>query len=109
MPLFEFTERHNLSKNEAKIRLTGIVDSLINEFRGLISMPQISWKGDTARFSYKLMGKTIEGILKINQKKVVVRIQYPLFMRPFKSVVMEVTRKRAKALLGKENKYGEVS
>ena len=109
MPLFEFTERHNLSKNETKNRLAGIVDSLVNEFRGLISMPQISWKGDTALFSYKLMGKTVEGILQINQKEVVVRIQYPLFLRPFKSAVMKVTQKRAKALLGKKNKYPEVS
>jgi hypothetical protein len=108
MPVLEFTEKHNLPKNEAKLRLTGIVDSLVKEYSELISKPQIAWEGYTAYFSYQLMGKMIKGVMEVYDKKVILRIEYFLFLRPFKSIVLKETRKRAKALLGKENKYRDV-
>lgn len=66
MGTMKFEASHTLSKDEAKKRITQLIDYWATKY-GVTT----TWSGDCAKFAGKVMGVAIEGKLDVTDKKVV--------------------------------------
>ena len=66
MGTMKFEANHTLTKDEAKKRITQLIDHWGTKY-GVTT----TWSGDTAKFAGKVMGVSIDGKLDITDKKVI--------------------------------------
>ena len=99
MPKFKFTQTHSLGHDEAKNRLSKLVDKMKEDFKNLISNAEEHWEDNTAFFSFKIYGATVKGKVEVTKENADLEIEYPLTMAPFKSMVEKEIRKKAEELL----------
>lgn len=99
MPKFSFIQKHQLSKNDAKIRLSKLVDELKVNFHSFMKNPQESWEDYTAHFSFEMSGGKIQGKVIVFDDEAQLEISYPLILTPFRGMVEKEIKRKAEELL----------
>jgi hypothetical protein len=90
---------HQLGKDEAKRRLSGLLPGLRSEFAGMISDLQEHWEGDALHFAFKARGFAVTGAAEVRPAAVSVDYNLPLLARPFKGQFESGIRERLGKLL----------
>ena len=90
---------HNLDKEEAKKRVSGLLPALRTEFAGMVSDIQERWEGDVLHFGFKARGLSISGSATVQPSSVSVDYALPLLARPLKGQFESGIRQRLTALL----------
>ncbi len=99
MPRFNFTQSHKLGTEEAKNRLSQLVDKLKEDFKNMIHEPEQHWEENLAHFSFRIYGGIIKGRVKVENEQAYLEIEYPFTLAPFKGMVEKEIRTKAEELL----------
>jgi len=78
------TVPHQLDKEEAKRRVSGLIPSLQTEFAGMVRDFTEHWEGDVLHFAFKASGFTVTGSCDVQPAAVSVEYTLPLLARPLK-------------------------
>ena len=90
---------HVLPKQEAKTRISKLIEELKTEHRDKISDEYENWNGDSADFGFKVSGMKITGKLIIRDSDVEINGKLPFLAIPFKSQIENLIREKAEELL----------
>ena len=101
MPSISLTEVHSLPTHEAQRRISGLLTELKTKHADKISDVHETWQGNSAQFSFKLMGVKIEGELQVAAQSVTLQGKIPFAALPFRGMAERVIREHARELLDK--------
>jgi hypothetical protein len=97
---------HDLSPELARKAVTKAVESYSEQF-GKYD-PRVQWQGeDQVEVGFTVKGLTLSGKLRLEPKAIVVDMDVPLLLRPFRSKAIDVIDGQVKAWIQKA-KTGEV-
>ena len=99
MPGIKVKVKHSLPQNTALERIKKIFDKLKEDFSDKISDTQEKWNGNSADFSFKIMGLLMKGIIQVNDNEVVLDGKIPFTALPFKGLIESKIREEAENLL----------
>jgi hypothetical protein len=99
MPGFKVSVLHNLSQEDAVLRLKNVIRDLQNRFADKISNVEQSWSGNSAKYSFEVMGFPVSGSLKIHPEKVQLEGKIPFIALPFKERIEKTIRDQMTTLL----------
>lgn len=99
MPGLDVRVNHNLSKDDAKRKINGLLDKLIEQYQDKISNVKQSWDGYIADFSFSFMGFDVSGKLFVRENDVLLDGTIPFPALPFKGMVQSKIKETATALL----------
>ncbi len=99
MPKSTVTVDHQLGKDEALIRIKGLLVQAKAQYGDRITDLQENWTDDGGTFSFRAMGFKISGSLAVAAKNVVITGDYPFAAMPFKGTIEATLRDRAERLL----------
>ena len=91
---------HNLEVMEAKNKIKTLLDELQVHYHDKISDPRILWNNNIAEFSFRMMSLPISGELNVDPREVCLSGTLPFLAIPFKSMIEEAIREKARELLG---------
>lgn len=93
------TVAHQLDKEEAKRRVSGLVPSLKTEFGGMVRDFTERWEGDILHFGFKASGFSVTGSADVQPNAVTVEYNLPLLARPLKGQFESGVKERLGKLL----------
>ena len=99
MPGVKVNIDHNLEQQEALRRIQKIFDKLKGDFKDQISDVQENWNGNSADFSFKIMGLLMKGKLIVNAANVILDGSIPWAAVPFKGLIESKIKEEAISLL----------
>ena len=82
-----FTYTHGAEPDAVRARLEEIVPQLLAKVGSQVTAVDHRWDGNTARFSFRAMGRKIEGTAVVSATDVVFDIGLPLMARPFEGQI----------------------
>lgn len=85
--------------DEAKERMSHMMEHIGKEFPGGASELQERWHGNVATFSFKAKGSLITGTMKVGHNWIEVDGQLPFFLGFFKGKIADVIKRHATELL----------
>jgi hypothetical protein len=91
---------HNLGADEARNRIKCLSETLVRENQGKISEMQESWVDHAARFSFRILGFSVEGNLHVEESHVRLEGKFPLAGLPFKKGIEKDIKNTARKLMG---------
>ncbi len=91
---------HDLSQEEAKSRLIGLITDLKKLHGDMIRDVQELWDGFTGRFLLKGVGFSVSLTLQVTPSKVSLEGKVPLHILPYKRIIEAAVKQRAQELLG---------
>lgn len=86
------------SDDRARVReqIESAIPKLLAEAGGRAEAVEYAWEGDTLRFSFRALGRSLRGSAAVTDTEIVVDMGLPLVARPFegrvKSHILEVLR-----------------
>ncbi|HTE48664.1 MAG TPA: polyhydroxyalkanoic acid system family protein [Candidatus Paceibacterota bacterium] len=92
---------HLLKKEKAIERAKVLLNEVKTQFADNIEDFQVNWDGDTGKFSFKVMGSIVEGILRVTQRGVNLSGNFPDDKSYFQKMFESTLKKRAETLLAK--------
>lgn len=99
MPKMSIDIPHTLGKDEARKRVQGMISNMKDQYGDRISDLHEDWNGDTGTFSFKAMGMSVKGSLKVTDDDVKVDGDLPWAAKPFQGTIEATIRERAERLL----------
>lgn len=102
MPGIKVKVEHSLSQEDAQIRIKKIFNKLKEDFKDKISNVQENWNGNSADFSFNIMGLLMKGKLSVSQNDVLLDGNIPFTALPFKGLIESKIREEAENLLAQE-------
>jgi len=99
MPKFTFKHKHQLTIDDAKYRLSKLIDELKIDFGSFIHNPKESWTEYNALFSFEISGGKVDGVVKLVEDEAFLEISYPFILMPFKNLVEKEIKRKAIELL----------
>jgi hypothetical protein len=99
MPNIKLSVPHNLGQEEAKRRLTKLISESREKFRDQVSDLQESWNGNVDNFSFRAMGFSVDGKLDVQPSSLIIDMNFPWAVLPFKGKVESEILKHAAELL----------
>lgn len=99
MPKFSLEVPHNLSADEARMRLERFVESLQARFQDKVSDLSQSWDGNTLSFGFKTFGFKIAGAIASLEKKLDVTGDLPMTAMMFKGKIESEIREQLARLM----------
>src|SRR5580700_2737986 len=99
MPKIDLSVTHNLSQEEAKKRIVGLLADSRNRFGGQISQVAESWNGYVDAFSFTAMGFSVSGKLDVQPAQVRVELDLPWAAYPLKGRIENEILTHARQLL----------
>ena len=79
----KFTYSHGKELDAVKIKLEEVVPKILAEAGSRVNDVEYQWDGDTARFSFRAMGRKIDGKAELSANAVAFDIGLPFMARPF--------------------------
>lgn len=99
MPKFTFKHKHQLTIDDAKYRLSKLIEELKIDFGSFIRNPKESWTDYIAQFSFEISGGRVDGIVKLIEDEALLEISYPIILIPFRNIVEKEIKRKAIELL----------
>ena len=99
MPKLEMAVPHRLPQTEAVTRIKALLSQVKAEYADNIDNLTEQWESNIGRFSFKVMGFSVSGTLKVGPKGVELNGSLPLAAMLFKGKIEKTIRERAEALL----------
>ena len=99
MPSMTITVPHELTQDEAMSRIKNLLTEVKREHGDRVSDLRESWTDAGGEFSFKAMGFSLSGTLKVRPGEVEMKGNYPLAAMPFKGKIEQLVRDRATQLL----------
>src|SRR5688572_10177248 len=99
MPSIKLSLPHKLGADEAKKRITNLINETKEKFGNQVCNVRESWNGNRGDFGFKAMGFDVTGNLLVHPATVDVEINLPFAALPFKGKIERDLSTRAKALL----------
>lgn len=99
MPSIKVSVPHQLTQEEAKIRISKLIADSRVKFDGQVSGLQENWTGYTDNFRFSAMGFSVDGKLEVQPADVLVEINLPWPALGFKSRIENEIVKHARELL----------
>lgn len=90
---------HNKDKDTAIDCAKHILERLKKEYGEKISNPVQIWTDDKARFSFRMRGISIEGVINVTDNEVIISGKLPLAAQLFKGVIEDTITRQTKQLL----------
>ncbi len=90
---------HQLSKEEAQVRIRQLLTNLKEQQADKVSDVKETWEGDHATFSFSIKGFDISGGIKVNADSVDIEGELPFALSFFKGMVADLISAKAKELL----------
>lgn len=99
MPGINVEVEHALNQNIATERVKGLLNSLKEDYGDMIKDLNESWNGNSASFSFKVMGMSVTGKLLVSSSQVSLDGQIPFAAVAFKKTIESKIREEALKLL----------
>lgn len=99
MPTIKVSIPHKLGADEAKRRIEKLVAETRAQFGDQVSDVKENWSGNRGDFSFKAMGFSVAGNLRVEPSTADIELNLPFAAIPFKSRIEEKISTRAKELL----------
>ena len=99
MPKINLSVAHNLSQEDAKIRIARLMADSRSRFAGRVSNVAESWNGYADAFSFDAMGFSVSGHLEVQPSQVLIEMTVPWAAYPFKARIESEILTHAKELL----------
>lgn len=99
MPKFIHTQPHKLDAEEARKRVSKLIDDLKSSFGSAISNVESKWVDNTLEYSFKVMGSNITGNVEVMPDNARLSVVYPIFFAMYSSTLESTIRKKAAELL----------
>ena len=99
MPTSKLQIAHQLGTAEARQRISKFAEATRQRPGPLISDIQDSWADDSGTFSFRVLGLTISGRVKVENNQVQIDIDYPMAALAFKGHIEQDIRAKGEALL----------
>jgi hypothetical protein len=99
MPKINLSVAHQLSQEEARKRIAGLMADSRTRFAGQISDVTESWNGFVDEFSFHAMGFSVTGQLEVQPAQVLIELKLPFAAFPFKSRIENEILTHARELL----------
>ncbi len=99
MPNIQLSVPHKLGQDEAKQRITKLIAESREKFGDKVKDVQESWMGNVDTFSFKAMGFAINGQLDVQPSTLIIDINFPWAVLPFKGRLQNEILKHAQELL----------
>lgn len=90
---------HNLPANEAKARISRLLDGVKNNYGDTISNLSQSWSGNENRFSFTAKGFKISGTMQLKESLVALDLKLPLAALIMKGKIKSIIENEAKRVL----------
>lgn len=100
MPRVSTTIHHQLSKDEARSRIDGLIDAIRRDYADMVSQLQGNWNGDTLEVSFTAYGFDIASDVHVHPETVDVDAQIPLAALPFKGKIQRTIVGKLEEVLG---------
>ena len=85
---------HVLPKNEVKVRIEELIESLKGTFNNQIDEEVSVWKADTFEFSFKVGINKFSGSVIVNDADVIVNLDVPLLLKLFEKRIKDEIEKK---------------
>ena len=99
MPKIRVEVNHKIEQHIAVERIKELLNKLRNDYGEMITELKENWNGSTSNFSFKAMGMSVEGFLKVNYSDIYLEGKIPLAALPFKKTIENKIREEAIKLL----------
>lgn len=99
MPKMNVRVPHHLTETEATSRIKKLIGELKQKFGDRIQNLQEAWSGTGGTFSFETMGFKLSGTLSVSPSEVQIDGSLPFAALPFRGMVEEAIREKAKDLL----------
>jgi hypothetical protein len=99
MPKISLSVAHQLSQEEAKNRIAGLIADSRDRFAGQVSQVAESWNGYVDAFSFHAMGFSVTGQLDVQAAQVLIELDLPWAAYPFKGRIENEILTHARQLL----------
>ncbi len=99
MPKINVNVNHNLDKNEATKRIKELLNQMKTEYGNMVQNLEENWTDNMADFSFKAMGMSVTGSLKVDENAMILDGKIPLRALPFKKTIEDKISEEAHKLL----------
>ena len=99
MPSIKLSVPHKLGVDEAKKRIQQLISETQKQFGHTVSDVKESWTDHRGDFSFRAMGFSVSGVLKVEPTTADLEINLPFAALPFKGRVEKEISARAQELL----------
>lgn len=99
MPSMKIEVPHQLSEDEAMRRIQNLLTDIKRDYGDRVTDLEESWTGSGGQFSFRAMGFSVSGTLRVTPGAVELTGDYPFAARPFKGKIEGMIRERAEQLL----------
>ncbi len=99
MPGIKVEVAHSLSPEIATEKVKGLLNKLRTDYGDMIQDLTENWKGNQSDFSFKVMGMSVSGALKVDAAFVTLDGQIPIAALPFKKTIEGKIKEEALKLL----------
>jgi hypothetical protein len=99
MAKLDITIPHNLSSEEALIRIQGLLKQLQDEQKDTIRNVSEQWNGNEGEFSFSAKGFDLAGKIRVEENAVTINSQLPFALSFFKGAISNVIKEKAGELL----------
>ena len=99
MPSMTIVIPHQLTPEEAMSRIQNLLGEVKNDYGDRVSDLRETWTDTGGEFSFKAMGFSVSGTLRVKPGEVEMKGNYPLAAIPLKGKIESMIRDRATKLL----------
>jgi hypothetical protein len=103
MITIELTIPHNLSRQEARVRIQNLISDGTAKYGKEIQNIEAEWRGDTCRFRFDFkkfpFSGSISGDLSVNDSDVTMKGNIPDSIAPFKNIIESAIRRKGEEFL----------
>jgi len=103
MPKLEIKVTHELTQQEALVRIKKVLPELKVQHADRISNIEESWSGNTGNFKFKVSGFKVSGSLLVEDTYVLIKGEIPFLALPFKGQIEDIIKQKVGELLDKNN------
>lgn len=100
MPKIDMSVPHSLTQEEAKKRISHLIEDSKTRFAGKVNNVSESWSGYVDSFSFEAMGFSVSGKLDVQPAQVRILIELPWAAAMLKGRIESEIRNQAQQLLG---------
>jgi hypothetical protein len=99
MPSIKLSVPHKLGADEAKRRITHLLEDTKGKLGNVVTNVQESWSGNKGAFTFHAMGFPVSGTLDVEPTLVNLEVKLPFAALPFKGKMESELQTKAKELL----------
>jgi monoamine oxidase len=100
MPTFTTEVTHQLSQQEAMVRLDNLIQQVAQKFEQQLSAVDCTWTSNVLGFSLTTKGVTVKGTMTVHANVVQVHGKLPLVALPFRGTIQQSLAQELTQALG---------